>query len=137
VPYHTSYEVKNGPHISQTSRVHKFLTGREAGGIKPVFGLTACVSSSFLRGSSKFYFTCSAILIRAATIGYAREPDFEVRSPKELSMEERIAWALLNRKIFRDACEREGVDLRSAEKIVKRFERRLTRKEQTRMMSKL
>ena len=83
------------------------------------------------------FFTCSAILIRVATIGYARGPDFEVRSPNELSLEERIAWALLNRKIFRDACEREGVDLRTAEKIVKRFERRLARKGRTRMMSKL
>ncbi len=26
-------------------RMHRFLTGREAGGIKPIFGLTACVFS--------------------------------------------------------------------------------------------
>lgn len=122
VPYHTSHEVKTGPHVSQISRVHKFLTGREAGGIKPVFGLTA------------------AILIRVATIGYAREPDFEVHSPNEPSLEERIAWALLNRKVFKDACEKEGVDLQPAEKIVKGFERRLAKKEEkrrTRMKSKL
>jgi len=122
VPYHTSYDFKGGGPVSQTSRVHKFLTGREAGGIKPVFGLTA------------------AILIRVATVGYAREPDFEVLSPNELSLEERIAWALLNRKVFKDACENEGVDLRFAEKIVKRFERKLGEKKgkrRTRMKSKL
>ena len=112
--------------------MHKFLTGREAGGIKPVFGLTAFVS--FLCRESSLtnvvlYNTSSAILIRVATIGYAREPDFEVHSPNQLSLEERIAWALLNRKVFRDACENEGVDLRFAEKIVKRFERKLAERE--------
>lgn len=87
-----------------------------------------------------FFYTSSAILIRIATIGYAREPDFEVHSPNELSLHERIAWALLNRKVFRDACENEGVSLRSAEKIVKRFERKLAEKigeRRTKMMSKL
>ena len=82
----------------------------------------------------------SAILIRIAIIGYAREPDFEVNSPNELSLEERIAWALLNRKVFKDACENEGIDLRFAEKIVKRFERKLAEKKgkrRTRMKSKL
>ncbi|KAF8804812.1 hypothetical protein BYT27DRAFT_7225169 [Phlegmacium glaucopus] len=82
--------------------LHQILTGREAGGINPVFGLTA------------------AMLIRVATIRYAREPDFEAQSPNELSIEERIAWVSLNRKVFRDACEKESIDLRSAEKIVKR-----------------
>lgn len=80
------------------------------------------------------------MLIRVAIIGYAREPDFGVHSPNELLLEERIAWALLNRKVFRDACEKEGVDLRPAEKIVKRFERRLAKKEErrrTRVRSKL
>ena len=80
------------------------------------------------------------MLIRVATIGYAREPDFEVHSPNELPLEERIAWALLSRKAFRNACENEGVDLRSAEKIVKRSERKLAEKKgkrRTKMKSKL
>ena len=84
--------------------------------------------------------TSSGILIRVATIGYAREPDFEVHSPNELSLEERIAWALLNRKVFRDACENEDVDLRFPEKIVKRFERKLAEKKgkrRTKVKSKL
>ena len=29
---------------SRSVRMHRFLTGREAGGIKPIYGLTACVS---------------------------------------------------------------------------------------------
>ena len=98
-----------------------------------MFGLTAFVFSSFFSLSqdrlTHFFFTYSAILIRVATIGYAREPDFEVHSSEELSVEERIAWALLNRNVFRDACENEGINLRSAEKIVKRFEKRLAEKE--------
>lgn len=64
----------------------------------------------------------------SGTIGYARDPGFEVHSPNKLSLEERIVWALSNRKAFKDACENEGVDLRSAEKIVKRFERKLVEK---------
>jgi len=46
VPYHTAHDVRGGP-VPQTYRVHQFLTGREAGGIKPVFGLTALVFSSY------------------------------------------------------------------------------------------
>ncbi|TRM67761.1 NUDIX hydrolase domain-like protein [Schizophyllum amplum] len=61
----------------RTVRMHRFLTGREAGGIKPVFGLTA------------------AILIHAASIGYGRAPDFEVNPPHAPSWRERIEWALL------------------------------------------
>jgi len=80
------------------------------------------------------------MLIRVATIGYSREPDFEVHSRNELSKVEKMAWALLNRKVFREACENEGIDLRPAEKIVKRFERRLGGKKEkvrTRTRSKL
>lgn len=43
VPYHKSFDFKGSGPVSQTFRVHQFLTGREAGGIKPVFGLTAYV----------------------------------------------------------------------------------------------
>ncbi|KAL1743746.1 NUDIX hydrolase domain-like protein [Schizophyllum fasciatum] len=57
-------------------RMHRFLTGREAGGTKPVFGLTA------------------AILIHAASIGYGRKPEFELNPPGAPSWRERIEWAL-------------------------------------------
>lgn len=61
---------------------------------------------------------CSAILIRVAIIGFARQPDFEVHPPNAISTRERIAYALLHRKVFRDACEKEGVDLQVAERMV-------------------
>ncbi|KAJ3710317.1 NUDIX hydrolase domain-like protein, partial [Lentinula raphanica] len=62
-------------------RMHQFLTGREAGGIKPVYGLTA------------------AILIHTARVGYSpsppslASPDFEVSPPDGASTSMRIAWA--------------------------------------------
>ncbi|TFK33195.1 NUDIX hydrolase domain-like protein [Crucibulum laeve] len=101
VPYHTSFDIPStGPENKKISfRVHQFLTGREAGGIKPVFGLTA------------------GILIRVATIGYAREPDFEVNPRGTPTQEQRIAWALLSRPAFREACIMEGIDLSTARRI--------------------
>ena len=60
------------------------------------------------------------MLIRVATIGYAREPDFEVHPPGTPFTRERIAWALLSRKVFRDACEKEGIDLSYAKRLVER-----------------
>ena len=58
------------------------------------------------------------MLIRVATIGYARQPDFDVHPPNAISTEERIAYALLYRKVLRDACEKENIDLRVAKRIV-------------------
>ncbi|KAJ7150760.1 NUDIX hydrolase domain-like protein [Mycena filopes] len=91
VPYHTfgdhTYPGPNGTRL--TTRAHRFLTGREAGGIKPVFGLT------------------SGILIRAASIAHApRVPDFEVAPPGAQTPEARIAWAVYSDPTFRDAYER-------------------------------
>ncbi|KAF5358626.1 hypothetical protein D9758_007740 [Tetrapyrgos nigripes] len=99
-------------------RMHRFLTGREAGGIKPVYGLTA------------------AIMIHVARIGYNREPNFEIDPPpfppatgsrsatdsessdwddeEESSVpntDMRIAWAMLNRPSpMYDALVQEGLD---------------------------
>ncbi|KJA17714.1 hypothetical protein HYPSUDRAFT_90506 [Hypholoma sublateritium FD-334 SS-4] len=106
VPYHTSYEITGHERTISTFRVHQFLTGREAGGIKPVFGLTA------------------AMMIRVATIGYAREPDFEVQAPNTPTTEERIAWALLHRPAFRAACQEEGIDMKVARRIVDAFQKK-------------
>ena len=64
------------------------------------------------------------MLIRVATVGYAREPDFEVHPPNTPTSEERIAWALLNRDVFRTACEKEGIDLRPARRILEAREKR-------------
>ena len=57
------------------------------------------------------------MLIKTATIGYGRQPEFEVYSPNAPTMEQRMAWALLNRKVFWEACEKEGIDLSLARKI--------------------
>lgn len=54
LPYHTHSDLswpqrtRGEVHVppddyERAFRMHRFLTGREAGGIKPVFGLTACV----------------------------------------------------------------------------------------------
>ncbi|KAJ7314216.1 NUDIX hydrolase domain-like protein [Mycena albidolilacea] len=92
VPYHTTSDYTlpgpNGQLLP--TRAHRFLTGREAGGIKPVFGLTA------------------AILIKAASVAHApRLPDFEVMPPGAPSVEARIAWAVYSNPAFREAYERE------------------------------
>lgn len=73
-------------------RMHRFLTGREAGGTKPIFGLTA------------------SILIRVAAIGYGRGPDFSLCAPGQPSKEERIVHALRNDSVLREAARREGID---------------------------
>ncbi|KAJ7193650.1 NUDIX hydrolase domain-like protein [Mycena pura] len=86
-----TYPGPNG--LPRTARAHRFLTGREAGGIKPVFGLTA------------------AVLIHAASIAHARAPDFEVAPPDALSGTARIAWALITNPVFKEAYDAEGIDI--------------------------
>ncbi|KAA1466730.1 hypothetical protein DENSPDRAFT_926089 [Dentipellis sp. KUC8613] len=77
-------------------RMHRFLTGREAGGVKPVYGLTA------------------AILIRTALIGYApRAPTFALAAPHQPSMGERIAHALRHGP-GPALCAAEGIDAEQA-----------------------
>jgi len=95
VPYHTYNDwTYQGPHgIPRTVRAHRFLTGREAGGIKPVFGLTA------------------AILIHTASVGFAHPPDFELQPPNAPSSEERIAWVMWSNPVFRQACEEERISI--------------------------
>ncbi|WWC86800.1 uncharacterized protein L201_001679 [Kwoniella dendrophila CBS 6074] len=59
----------NGP-----VRFHRFLTGREIQGVKPVYGLTA------------------AILIQSAMLGYDQKPDFPIHAPGQESMKDRILY---------------------------------------------
>jgi hypothetical protein len=66
-------------------RMHRFLTGREAGGIKPIYGLTACVLPSLLPQHN-------IVLYSAAILTYApRQCDphshrsYRVRSSTRLS----------------------------------------------------
>ncbi|KAI0076967.1 hypothetical protein K474DRAFT_1181426 [Panus rudis PR-1116 ss-1] len=87
--YHTHTDIDWGKY---RFRMHRFLTGREAGGTKPVFGLTA------------------SILIRVASIGYGRKPDFEVNAPGQPTHEERIVDALKHHEVFRSAAIAERMD---------------------------
>ncbi|KAH0840368.1 hypothetical protein J3R83DRAFT_1391 [Lanmaoa asiatica] len=91
-PYHTFMDFPWSD--GGAFRLHKFLTGREGEGIKPVFGLTA------------------SILIKTATIGYGRPPEFEVQPPNAPTLARQIAHALLTpANPIRTACEREGIDV--------------------------
>ncbi|KAJ3847371.1 NUDIX hydrolase domain-like protein [Lentinula lateritia] len=80
-------------------RMHQFLTGREAGGIKPVYGLTAVG------------YTLSPPALAS--------PDFEVSPPGSPSTSTRIAWAFCRPNppdrpnLLRQALEEEGL----AEKV--------------------
>ena len=68
-----------------------------------------------------------------AITGYARQPDFEVHPPNAISTEERIAYALLHRKVFRDACEKESIDLRAAKLLVESGVKRELQRERREM----
>ncbi|PFH48984.1 hypothetical protein AMATHDRAFT_148630 [Amanita thiersii Skay4041] len=91
VPYHSTEDfVVSGPRgVEWPARVHRFLTGREAGGVKPVFGLTA------------------SILIRVAEIAYQRQAGFEVMPKGAPTSVQRFAWALCSRSGLREAVESE------------------------------
>ncbi|OCH89988.1 hypothetical protein OBBRIDRAFT_812908 [Obba rivulosa] len=89
-PYHSSIDINW--HDRGKIRMHRFLTGREVGGTKPIFGLTA------------------SILIRAAIIGYGREPDYEVGAPGQPPLPERLAYSLKNHPVLREAAQKEGID---------------------------
>ncbi|KAG7097581.1 hypothetical protein E1B28_004918 [Marasmius oreades] len=79
---------------SRQVRMHRFMTGREAGGIKPVFGLTA------------------AMLIHTARLGFTRDPDFEVNSPTAPTMEQRLAWATIKEgSLIKRALLEDGTDV--------------------------
>ncbi|KAG8763462.1 hypothetical protein FRC15_007991 [Serendipita sp. 397] len=87
--YHTYHDMTWGP---TKVRIHSFLTGREASGMKPIAGLTA------------------SILLEVATIGYGRRPEgFDMESPGEAGRRERIAWEMNRAQRFIDALKREGI----------------------------
>ncbi|PSR83462.1 hypothetical protein PHLCEN_2v5734 [Hermanssonia centrifuga] len=72
--------------------MHQFITGREAGGTKPIYGLTA------------------SILIHAASVGYVRQPEFQVYAPGQLEHKERIRYAMRHSDILRNAQLKKGID---------------------------
>ncbi|KAH7098676.1 NUDIX hydrolase domain-like protein [Auriculariales sp. MPI-PUGE-AT-0066] len=91
IPYHTYIDLAAGEGNSPM-RMHSFLTGREDEGVKPVYGLT------------------SAIMIHAARIAYApRNPQFEVNAPGQLPNLTRVANAMRNDPILREAALAEGL----------------------------
>jgi len=79
-PYHSYEDIPFHRGSSRHIRLHRFLTGREAGGVKPIFGVTA------------------AIMIRVARIGYGLEPEFLLKAPSQPGMRERIERALNDHK---------------------------------------
>lgn len=102
--------------------MHRFLTGREEEGVKPVFGLTSSVSLSHIHGAHRIrrkknrdsctvLYAHRAILIKTATIGYGRTPEFEVQPSNAPTPAEQIAYALLTpANPLRIACGQEGID---------------------------
>ncbi|KAI0690270.1 NUDIX hydrolase domain-like protein [Cytidiella melzeri] len=91
--YHTHTDIKEWIGLSGSYRMHRFLTGREAGGTKPVYGLTA------------------AILIYVAMVGYGRNPDYELFAPDQWSHEQRLAYAMKHNEALREAQKKEGIDI--------------------------
>ncbi|KAG9317941.1 hypothetical protein JVU11DRAFT_2174 [Chiua virens] len=93
---HPFYTYTDIPFIGGTTyRLHSFRTGHEAEGVKPIMGLTAL------------------ILIKTASIGYERTPDFEVHPFDTRTLTEQIAYAILTvNNPMRKACAQEGIDVR-------------------------
>ncbi|KAI0065964.1 hypothetical protein BV25DRAFT_1880011 [Artomyces pyxidatus] len=109
--YHTYTDIRSlsgplrEPEARPLVRMHRFLTGREAGGIKPIFGLTA------------------AIMIRTASVAYERTPDFTVHAPGEPPMGMRVAWTLRRPgERLREALANEGCEGNKLEKLAKAWE---------------
>jgi len=86
------YGYRDIPWAGGVVRMHRFLTGREAGGVKPVFGLTSWVVSDSIVEGRKRADGWRAILIHAAMVGFAQNPTFDLRAPGQKSMEERMVW---------------------------------------------
>ncbi|KAG8982667.1 hypothetical protein FRB94_007980 [Tulasnella sp. JGI-2019a] len=114
-PYHTHRDYDTGPFHTQV-RIHSFLTGREPD-IKPLFGLTA------------------AILVRVALIGYGPEivPEFDVLAPDQLSMKDRIAFALTTVPSLAEACKKEGIKVKPIQRDLQRNGSRRGKRLQSRL----
>ncbi|KLO08645.1 hypothetical protein SCHPADRAFT_944291 [Schizopora paradoxa] len=99
VPYYSYNDISWMPAGRRIPiRMHRFLTGREAGGIKPVYGGTA------------------AMMIRVASIAFRRSPDFDVIAPGQPTMIDRIDYVLHNDPKFLKAKEDEESERRSSKR---------------------
>jgi coenzyme A diphosphatase NUDT7 len=125
--YHTTQDIPWEGDRTRRIRMHRFLTGREAGGTKPVYGLTACVARPLQRTfcADGPY---SAIMIRVAAIGFAQRPLFDLMAPSQPTMAERMAWVLRHDETFREAARREGIEV---DKGLRRWEQQQTKREST------
>jgi len=90
-PYYSFTDI-NWADSGHQVRMHRFLTGKEDEGVKPVFGLTA------------------AIMIRTAEIGYGHPPSFAVQAPGQLTQAERIERAMKEHHLLQQAAREEGLD---------------------------
>ena len=125
-PLTSNTEDSAGSAGGHVMRMHRFLTGREAGGIKPIYGLTACVFCllpplhycTVLRRYVYLFPLVSAILIRTAAIAYGRPPDFPVQARGEPEINERVAWSLRHPgKRLEEAMRRERFDAERAARV--------------------
>ncbi|KAF8705453.1 Rhomboid family, partial [Rhizoctonia solani] len=90
-PYHSYVDVAWGP-AKEPVRFHRFLTGREEQGVKPIFGLTA------------------SILLQTAIVAYNPQvPDFELKAPNQRSTEQRFATAMRTVPVLREAARAEDL----------------------------
>ncbi|KAG8748414.1 hypothetical protein FRC10_005961 [Ceratobasidium sp. 414] len=88
-PYHSYVDVMWGT-TKTPVRFHRFLTGREEQGVKPIFGLTA------------------SILLHAAMVAYhPQQPDFAVHAPDQRSTEQRFDTAMRTIPVLREAARAE------------------------------
>ena len=95
--YHSYEDVPFYRGSQRKIRLHRFLTGREAGGVKPIFGVTAWVHFLIISQRS-LTLEARAIMIRVATIGYGLEPEFLLKAPSQPGMRERIDRAFIENK---------------------------------------
>ncbi|KAG8765230.1 hypothetical protein FRC12_007613 [Ceratobasidium sp. 428] len=88
-PYHSYVDVAWGA-AKEPVRFHRFLTGREEQGVKPIFGLTA------------------SILLHTAMVAYhPQQPDFIVQAPNQRPSEQRFSTAMRTVPVLRDAARAE------------------------------
>ena len=66
----------------------------------------------------------SAIMIRVATIGYQRSPDFKLYAVEQPSDNERAVYALKNKPEVREAAAREGIDINRVRMPVRKARRK-------------
>jgi hypothetical protein len=104
-PWHWLAHPTSAHPPSRAVRMHRFLTGREAGGIKPIYGLTACVLSSRSLGTP----SDSLPLPHTAPSSSVPRPSL---TTAHQSFQCRRVRSLRSTSAFRGRCVTPGKDLR-------------------------